>query len=92
MHERISFSNENPGGSESDNNCPEIGESETKASGPNPDEMISNVSFWNSYLDSKSFCLNVGVELDEDDDWSFKNIVEIPDEILSEQRKRLLAT
>lgn len=37
-------------------------------------------------------CPNVDVELDEDDDWSFKNIVEIPDEVLSQQRKRLLAT
>ena len=52
-----------------------------------------NVDFWNSYLDSKDFCPNVDVELDEDDDWSFKDIVEIPDEVLSQQRnrRRLLA-
>jgi hypothetical protein len=86
------FPNENPGGSGSGNNGPEIEEWETKASCPNPDEIISNADFWNSYLDSKDFCPNVDVELDEDDDWSFKNIVEIPDEVLSEQRRRLLAT
>ena len=86
------FPNENPGGSGSGNNGPETGEWETKASCPNPDEIISNVDFWNSYLDSKDFCPNVDVELDEDDDWSFKDIVEIPDEVLSQQRRRLLAT
>ena len=88
------FPNENPGGSGSGNNGPETGEWETKASCPNLDEIISNVDFWNSYLDSKDkdFCPNVDVELDEDDDWSFKDIVEIPDEVLSQQRRRLLAT
>ena len=86
------FPNENPGGSGSGNNGPETGEWETKASCPNPDEIISNVDFWNSYLDSKDLCPNVDVELDEDDDWSFKDIVEIPDEVLSQQRRRLLAT
>jgi hypothetical protein len=86
------FPNENPGGSGSSNNGPEAGEWETKASCPNPDEIISNVDFWNSYLDSKDFCPNVDVELDEDDDWSFKDIVEIPDEVFSQQRRRLLAT
>ena len=78
------FPNENPGGSESGNNDPETGEWKTKASCPNPDEIISNVDFWNSYLDSKDSCPNVDVELDEDDDWSFKDIVEIPDELLAQ--------
>ena len=75
----------------SGNNGPETREWETKASCPNPDEIISNVDFWNSYLDSKDFCPNVDIELDEDNDWSFKDIVEIPDEILSQQIRRLLA-
>ena len=87
------FPNENPGGSGSGNNGPEIGEWETEASCPNIDEIISNIDFWNSYLDSKDedSCPNVDVELDEDDDWSFKDIVEIPDEVLYQQRRRLLA-
>jgi hypothetical protein len=34
----------------------------------------------------KAYCPNVDVELDEEDDWSFKDIVEIPDEVLSQQR------
>ena len=86
------FPNENPGGSGSGNNGPETGEWETKASCPNPDEIISNADFWNYYLDSKDFCPNVDVELDEDDDSSFKDIVEIPDEVVSQQRRKLLAT
>lgn len=82
------FPNENPGGSGSGYNGSETGEWETKASCPNPDEIISNVDFWNYYLDSKDVCPNIDVELDEDDDWSSQNIVKIPDEILSEQRRR----
>ena len=58
----------------------------------NSDQVISDPGFWDSYLDSKDFCPNVDVELDEDDDWSFKDIVEIPDKVLFQQRRRLLAT
>lgn len=86
------FPNENPDGSGSGNNGTETAEWQTKTLCPNPDEIISNVDFWNSYLDSKDFCPNVDVDLDEDDDWSFKDIVEIPDVILSQERRRLFAT
>ena len=85
------FPNENPGGSGGSSNTESI-EWQKKTYCPNSDEIISNVDFWNSYLDSKDLCPNVDVELDEDDDWSFKDIVEIPDEVLSQQRRRLLAT
>ena len=49
--------------------CPKTEKWKTKVSCPNVDEIISNVDFWNSYLDSRDFCLNVEVEFDEDDDW-----------------------
>ena len=84
---RYSPSN-NPGGSGGSSDI----EWEKKTYCPEPDEIISNVDFWNSYLDSKDLCPNVDVELDKDDDWSFKDIVEIPEEVLSQQRRRLLAT
>ena len=47
------YPNGNPGGSGSGNTGPEAIEWETKASCPNPDEIISNINFWNSYLNSK---------------------------------------
>ena len=77
------FSNENPNDLKSGNNDPEIKKWEIKISCPNPDEIINDFDFWNSYLDSKNFCPNVDIELDKDHDWLFKNIVEIPDEVLS---------
>ncbi len=85
------FPNENPGGSGSGNNGLETAEWEAKSSCPNPDEIISNVDFWNAYLGSKNLCPNIDVGLDEDDDWTFEDIVEIPDEVLVKKRRRLLA-
>ena len=60
---RYSPSN-NPGGSGGSSDI----EWEKKTYCPEPDEIISNVDFWNSYLDSKDLCPNVDVELDKDDD------------------------
>ncbi len=61
---------------------------ESKASCPNPDEIISNPSFWNSYLDSKDCCPNFDNEFEDNEDWEFEDVVEIPDEILAERKRR----
>ena len=76
----------NPGGS---GNPDYAGiEWESRASCPNPDEIISNPSFWNSYLDSKDCCPNFDNEFDDTEDWEFEDVVEIPDEILAERQRR----
>lgn len=88
------FPNGNPGGSGSGNTGPEAVEWETKSSCPNPDEIISNINFWNSYLNSKDCCPNIDIEFENQEEWESedKELIEIPDEVLSNQRRRLLAT
>ena len=90
------YPNGNPGGSGSGNTGPEAIEWETKASCPNPDEIISNIDFWNSYLNSKDCSPNIDIEFEDQDEWESedKKLIEIPDEVLSkhQRRRRLLAT
>ena len=90
------FPNENPGESGSGDNRSGVDDWEAKALCPNVDEVISDKNFSDYWLDSKTsknrnVCPNFEIELDEDDDWSFKDIVKIPDKILDRQRRRLLA-
>ena len=90
------YPNGNPGGSGSGDIGFESIEWETKASCPNPDEIISNINFWNFYLNSKDCCPNIDIEFEDPDEWEFedKQLIEISDEILSKNklRRRLLAT
>ena len=59
-------------------------------SGPNPDEVISNLDFWNSYLSSEDCCPNIDIEFDNQEEWNYENeeLIKIPKEIVSEQRKQ----
>jgi hypothetical protein len=90
------YPNGNPSGSGSGNTGPEATEWETKASCPNPDEIISNINFWNSYLNSKDYCPNIDIEFEDQEEWDYENtkLIEIPDEVLSklQRRRRLLST
>ena len=69
---------------------PESIEWETKASCPNPDEIISNINFWNSYLNSKDCCPNIDIEFEDQEEWESedKKLIEIPDEVLSKHKRR----
>lgn len=69
--------NNDPSGSGSNNNGSETSGWESKASCPNPDKIISDIDFWNYYLDSIQRCPNANIELDEDDNLNFEQIVEI---------------
>ena len=62
------FPNGNPGGSGSGNASPEAVEWKTKASSPDPDKIISNLNFWNSYLNSKDCCPNIDIEFDNQEE------------------------
>lgn len=84
-------SNGNPSGS--GNNGFDETEWEAKASCVNPDDVISNPNFWNSYLNSKDCCPNIDMQFEDQEEWNYENekLIEIPDEILSKQRRKLLA-
>lgn len=89
------FPSGTPGGSDNpgDNSNNPVVEWETKASSPNPNQIISNIDFWNDYLNSNDSCPATDLEFDLEDEWEDEDItiVEIPDEILSQQRRKLFA-
>lgn len=91
------YPNDNPGGGSGKSGCSsndfEPGDWESTASCPNSDQVISNLDFWNNYLDFKDCCPNVNIELEEeDDDLSYNDLVEIPEEITARQRRKLFDT